>query len=276
MIRTERGYEINEVARLTGLSPARLRAWERRYELVRPRRLPNGYRAYSGEQVELLRAYARLSAAGERIGDLAAEPREAVIARAAAPGPPPSPDAPEPHRSALLNAVRALDRDRLEALLAEQMALRGLRAFAEEIVAPLARTLGDLWAAGRLPVAAEHLASEVVLHALKGGLRASRGGGPLALGACLPGERHEWGLLTALTVAQERGWRVHYLGPDLPLADVVEAAWTLGPRLIALSGSAPAVVEASLPSLAALPGRLPPGTLPVLGGAGAEPHAHQL
>ena len=38
----ERTYEINEVAKLTGLAPARLRAWERRYAVVRPARLPHG------------------------------------------------------------------------------------------------------------------------------------------------------------------------------------------------------------------------------------------
>ena len=53
---SDRPYEINDVARLTGLSTARLRAWERRYEVVRPVRQPNGYRAYTGEQVALLRA----------------------------------------------------------------------------------------------------------------------------------------------------------------------------------------------------------------------------
>ena len=40
--RPERTYEIHEVAELTGLAPARLRAWERRYEVVRHRRMPNG------------------------------------------------------------------------------------------------------------------------------------------------------------------------------------------------------------------------------------------
>ena len=64
----ERTYEIHEVAQLTGLAAARLRAWERRYEVVRPRRLSNGYRAYTADQVALLRAFARLIEAGERIG----------------------------------------------------------------------------------------------------------------------------------------------------------------------------------------------------------------
>jgi DNA-binding transcriptional MerR regulator len=266
----ERTYEIHEVAELTGLTPARLRAWERRYEIVRPRRMPNGYRAYTADQVALLRAYAKLTDVGERIGDLAHEPTEAVLARAE-------------HReldatplAALVDAVKAFDRERLEVLVAQQIALRGLGPFAQEIVVPLAQTIGDLWALGTMPIAAEHLASEVVLHALKGGLRASRGSGLLAVCACLSGERHEWGLLGTLTLVQELGWRIHYLGPDLPVEEALEAAWRLRPEVVALSTSSPANCGSQLPALAELAGRLPPGTVPIIGGGGAEPHAGGL
>lgn len=270
VILAERRYEIHEVAELTGLTPARLRAWERRYAIVRPGRMPNGYRAYTADQVALLRAYARLTAAGERIGDLAQEPREGVLARAE-------------HReldgtplAALVDAVKAFDRERLEALVAQQIALRGLRPFAQEIVAPLAQAVGDLWALGTIPIAAEHLASEVVLHALKGGLRAARGSGPLAVCACLSGERHEWGLLGTLTLVQEHGWRIHYLGPDLPVDEVLEAAWRLRPQGVALSTSFPDNCASLLRPLAELPGRLPPGTVPIIGGGGADAHAAAL
>ena len=268
--RPDRTYEIHEVAELTGLAAARLRAWERRYEVVRPRRMRNGYRAYTADQVALLRAFARLIESGERIGDLAGRPREEVLAQAEAR----SLDG-TPHAT-LVEAVRAFDRERLEGLVAQQLALRGLRAFAEDVVLPLARAVGDLWALGKIPIAGEHLASEVVLHALKGGLRVSRGTGPLLVGACLPGERHEWGLLATLAVAQETGWRIHYLGADLPVEEVVEAAWKLSPRALALSSSDPAVVRSSLPALAALPARLPPGTLPLIGGSGVTAHTRTL
>src|SRR5258705_440848 len=231
LTRPDRTYEIHEVAELTGLAPARLRAWERRYEVVRPRRLPNGYRVYTADQVALLRAYARLIAGGERIGDLAGREREDVLARAEVRSLDASPQA------ALLEAVRAFDRERLEGLVAQQLALRGLRAFAVEVVLPLAQSVGDLWALGRVPIAAEHLASEVVLHALKGGLRMSRGAGPLVVCGCLAGERHEWGFLATLAVVQEDGWRIHYLGADLPVEAVVEAAWKLSPEGVAFSGS---------------------------------------
>ena len=268
--RPDRTYEIHEVAELTGLAAARLRAWERRYEVVRPRRLSNRYRVYTADQVALLRAYARLIAGGERIGDLAACEREDVLARAEVRWLDGSPQA------ALLEAVRAFDRERLEGLVAQQLALRGLRAFAQEVVLPLAQSVGDLWALGRVPIAAEHLASEVVLHALKGGLRTSRGTGPLLVCGCLSGERHEWGFLATLAVAQEDGWRIHYLGADLPVDAVVEAAWKLSPEGVAFTGSDPSIVRANLPALAAVVGKLPPRTMAAIGGAGVAPYDHLL
>ena len=165
---SSRTYEIHEVAELTGLAAPRLRAWERRYEVVRPRRMPNGYRVYTGDQVTLLRAFARLIADGERIGDLAACSREEVLARASSRKLDGSP------HGALLEPIRELDRDRLELLVAEQLSLRGLQGFAMDVALPLARSIGDLWAQGELSVAAEHLATEVVVHTLKSGLRLPR------------------------------------------------------------------------------------------------------
>jgi MerR family transcriptional regulator, light-induced transcriptional regulator len=270
VIRSDGSYEIHEVAELTGLAPARLRAWERRYELVRPQRMPNGYRAYSAGQVALLRAFARLIEAGERIGDLVGRPESEVLARAEAHPPDDSPHA------ALLEAVRGFDRERLEVLVAQQLSLRGLGEFAREVVLPLAQAVGDLWALGKLPIAAEHLASEVVLHALKGGLRMARGGRPLLICGCLPRERHEWGLMATLAILQEEGWRVHYLGPDLPVAELAEAAWKLSPAVAGLSSSDAEIVRANLPGLSTFPGKLPPGTVAAIGGSGVEPHAKVL
>ena len=239
--------------------------------MVRPRRLSNGYRVYTADQVALLRAY--------RPADRGGRARSAISPGASArtcwPGRQVRPLDGSP-QAALLEAVRAFDRERLEGLVAQQLALRGLRAFAEEVVLPLAQSVGDLWALGQIPIAAEHLASEVVLHALKGGLRMSRGTGPLVVCGCLSGERHEWGFLATLAVVQEDGWRIHYLGADLPVDAVVEAAWKLSPEGVAFSGSDPSIVRASLPALAAVVGKLPPRTMAVIGGGGVGPHARLL
>jgi methanogenic corrinoid protein MtbC1 len=263
-VTANRNYEIQEVAELTGLATARLRAWERRYEVVRPRRQPNRYRVYTSEQVALLRAFARLCGSGERIGDLVKESRESVIARAAGRATDGSPLAQ------LLDAARRLDRDRLALLLAEHRRRMDIERFGREIVMPLGEVIGDLWALGKLSVAVEHLASEVVVQQLKADLAAGSETGPVLLAACLSGEHHEWGFLVTLTRLQLRGWQVHYLGADLPTKDVVDAAWTVVPRVVALSAADPENVSLRLPELRRLPRLLPPGTTVVLGGQGAE------
>jgi DNA-binding transcriptional MerR regulator len=49
-------YPIREVARLTGINPVTLRAWERRYGLVQPTRTESGHRLYSQADIEEVRS----------------------------------------------------------------------------------------------------------------------------------------------------------------------------------------------------------------------------
>ena len=48
-------YPIRMVASLTGINPVTLRAWERRYGLVKPQRTPKGHRLYSEQDIELIK-----------------------------------------------------------------------------------------------------------------------------------------------------------------------------------------------------------------------------
>ncbi len=54
--RAEGLLPIREVARVTGVNPVTLRAWERRYGLVVPQRTAKGHRLYSAEQVARIQA----------------------------------------------------------------------------------------------------------------------------------------------------------------------------------------------------------------------------
>lgn len=265
-----RTYEIYEVAELTGLSTARLRVWERRYAVIRPQRQLNRYRTYTSEQVALLRAFSRLCAAGERIGTLVRQSQESVIARAEGQATEGSPLSP------LVEAIRQLDAARLSDLLAARRRERDTERFGREVILPLAEVVGDLWALGKLSVAAEHLASEVVVQLLKGELHSEAGTGPVLLAACLAGEQHEWGFLVTLARLQGQGWRVRYLGPNLPVKQVAEAAWTLLPHTVALSATDPANVGLRIPELRRLLRLLPPRTEIVLGGQGVDANQSRL
>lgn len=47
-------YSIRQVSERTGLSTQLIRKWEQRYQLIQPRRLPNGYRVYSEQDIALI------------------------------------------------------------------------------------------------------------------------------------------------------------------------------------------------------------------------------
>lgn len=48
-------FPIREVSRLTGVNPVTLRAWERRYGLIKPTRTDSGHRLYSFADIEAVR-----------------------------------------------------------------------------------------------------------------------------------------------------------------------------------------------------------------------------
>jgi MerR family transcriptional regulator, light-induced transcriptional regulator len=48
-------FPIRHVCSETGINPVTLRAWERRYGLIRPLRTPKGHRLYSAEDIERIR-----------------------------------------------------------------------------------------------------------------------------------------------------------------------------------------------------------------------------
>ena len=47
-------YTIKAVSKRTGIKTVTLRAWERRYDLLNPSRLDNGYRLYTEQDIQVL------------------------------------------------------------------------------------------------------------------------------------------------------------------------------------------------------------------------------
>jgi len=231
----EAPYGLGAVARLTGLSDHAIRAWERRYDAVRPQRTPGGTRRYTEREVARLRRLRAAVEAGHRIGDVA-DLDDATLERLVARAPGPMATAsPRPPREELLQAANALDLRRLESRLSMEMHALGPVAFAREVAGPLLRELGERWERGQSSVAAEHLASSVVRSLLGAALRAGGGPGPRILFTTPEGERHEFGALIAAVVAAGAGADVAFLGPDLPVDEVAAAAERLRPAAVALS-----------------------------------------
>lgn len=231
-------YPIRAVARMTGLSLDTLRAWERRYQVVTPRRGERG-RVYDDRDVDRLKQLARLVDQGHAIGSIA-KLSSAALGRLGArleAGTAPSGRAvPVVDLAPLLRAMKHYDLQALDAVLNRHAALLPPDLLIMSVILPALREVGARWEAGTARPAQEHLVSANVRSVLGGLLRTMPP--PLddepMLFATLAGERHELGLLSAAVLAAHAGRRVIYLGPDVPAADLVHAAGALDASTIVL------------------------------------------
>lgn len=272
---------IADVERDTGLSKDTLRMWERRYGFPQPRRDALGERSYVPEEVEKLRLIRRLMDAGHRPGRLVPRPldelRTLLAAGAAAQRAPGAAAALAMSPAAaggdeidrLMALLRGHDAAALRQALAVAQAHHGLRGFVVEVVAPMARRVGEAWLEGELRIFEEHLFTECVqatLHAGLGSLPA-HAGRPRVLLATLPGEPHGLGLLMAQTVLSLEGCACLALGTQVPLDDIVAATVSWGADVVALSVTGCQKRNLVLASLAQLRALLPGGVALWVGGA---------
>jgi MerR family transcriptional regulator, light-induced transcriptional regulator len=274
---SEPGYlRIGELARRTGASPELLRAWERRYGLLRPTRSQGGFRLYTAADEERIRRMREYLGRGLAAAEAA---RLAVDAETPRPGdetttpaalaPDTTAAAPPPLQATTRELAGALDRfdeEQAHAVLDQLLAAYRIETILRDLLIPYLHDLGERWARGEVSVAQEHFASNLLRGRLLGLARGwGQGHGPTAVLACLPGEQHDLGLIAFGITLYRRGWRIIYLGPDTPIATLRQATDSLAPDLVVLSGTVPEPFAAHADAIADLAHR----TTVALGGAGA-------
>lgn len=246
--RTER-YPIRTVAALTGVLPVTLRAWERRYGLIRPLRTRTGHRLYTQAQVDQIHEVLALVAKGVPIGQV----RRALSGSAQAR---PSRAAKGPwtrYLERMSAAIARFDEAALDAVYDEALSLHPIERVTSSLLMPLLAALGQRWDRAAGGVAEEHFFAVYLRNKLGARLHHRRlPSGPKLLLACAPGEFHEIGLLLFAIAASEAGLRCVPLGANMPLEDLALPARRADCRAIVLSSSVdpePAMLRKALPAL---------------------------
>jgi DNA-binding transcriptional MerR regulator len=271
-------FRIGVVARLTGLSIHQIRVWERRYHVVEPQRSEGGDRLYSEPDVARLSLLKQLNDLGHSIGSTAKLPSQQLERMLAlhegsqgTKRPPPlSPStAAADLATPFLEAVATLDVLRAERVLARAAGGADPARFTSQVLLPLLEEIGRRWADGALTVAHEHAASAVMRTQLGGLMRTfvPDEGAPVAICATPAGELHEFGALAAALYVASHGWRVVYLGPNLPAAEIAQAARVAKARLVLLS--VVFIAEQTTHELRSLAEELPRDVTFMVGGAAA-------
>ena len=225
---------IGELSRRTGVNPELLRAWERRYRLLRPRRTSGGTRMYASTdevRVRLMQRYLDEGLPPAQAAEMVTATRLSVRPGKTAGSIPPA-EVAEAH------AEMHASLDRFDETSAQRALERLFGTYAASIVVrdvmmPYLREVGQRWAKGHVSVAQEHFATNFMHARLLAFARGwDRGLGPRALLACAPGEQHTFGLIGFGVALHQRGWRITYLGADTTVAMVEEAAAHVSPDLV--------------------------------------------
>jgi DNA-binding transcriptional MerR regulator len=236
-------YSIKQASIRSGVSVPLIRAWERRYGVVRPQRTASGYRLYDDQAIATLVRVRELT----ETGWTASEASRAVLAgevdvRPVAGLEPVVATSEVIHAGSaelvadFVEAAETMDIAATGAALDEIFARGSFEAIVDDLLMPALIALGAAWAEGRVDVAAEHAASAAVhrrLSALYEAAATVRD--PLVVVGLPPGSRHELGALAFSVALRRRGVGVLYLGPDVPVASWVHVIERNRARMAILS-----------------------------------------
>jgi DNA-binding transcriptional MerR regulator/methylmalonyl-CoA mutase cobalamin-binding subunit len=249
-------YTIKQAARMTGVPEASLRAWERRYGVVTPRRTESGYRIYDDESVATVSAMRRLVQAGWSPAEAARRLRPG--ARTVSGRPTAADDVPgenaATHMELFLSSAALLDTEGIEESLDRGLALGSFEHVVDSWLFPTLEALGESWMRGEVDVAGEHAASAAVHRRLSAAYQAagSRSRGASVVVGLPSGSRHELGALAFATALRRTGMDVLYLGADVP-----DLSWDRAVRARSARAAVLAVVTpADRPRAAAVANRL--------------------
>lgn len=246
-------YPIRTVSAMTGVNPVTLRAWERRYGLIKPQRTPKGHRLYTEHDVQVVQRILELIGQGvpiSRVRPLLSTPAHATASSAT-----PISDPWFDYQTRIIEAIARFDERAADAAYNDALSLYPVEIVTRLLVLPLFHQLRERWRDQPASSAEEHFFNAYIRNKLGSRFhhQSAQANGLKLIAACLPGEHSEVELLLFSLGALTRGYRIVLLGPNMPLPPLSEAVARSGSCAIVLYGSLeppPALIRSHLAALA--------------------------
>jgi MerR family transcriptional regulator, light-induced transcriptional regulator len=270
-------YNIGVVSRMTGISMATLRAWERRYEFPESERTAGGHRLYSENDVLRLRwVKARIDEGMQTAQSINAlrhqestghliltanvlTPTQAISTEKSSSiqvgGTNDRAGNLEAFRQRLTDHLLQRNIEQADDVLIEALAVSTPEDLILKVIAPTIAVMGTYWEEGAINVAIEHLSTNYLRQKLLSWILSGpppRKTRPIVL-CCAPDEWHEGSLLVLGALLRRRRWPIAYLGQAMPLQDLAAFVGQIQPNLIVMV----AMTEKTAESLAEWPSYLP-------------------
>jgi methanogenic corrinoid protein MtbC1 len=233
-------FNTKAVARETSVPADTFRAWERRYGMPRPQRTPGGHRLYSERDIAIIRWLRDRTDEGVNISHAVLLLTNTLDAPAIA-----MPAGNDEARAIgqlsdeIVQALMNFDSTQADQILSEAFSIYPFEQVLLDLVQPAMVDVGERWHGGEINVAVEHFATQFVRRKLASLLSIFEGSAhrETVVVGCAPGELHDLGALLSALFLVRRGWHVVYLGPQVPLFDLLETVHSLKPNMVCLSAS---------------------------------------
>lgn len=229
-------YSIKELEKLSGIKAHTIRIWEKRHQIVEPKRTDTNIRLYSDNDLKKIINVSLLNNYGIKISRIADMSQEEINQRIL--------ELSEQKSEAaifidqLIIGMVDLDEARFEKTLSNLILRFGFERTITEIVYPFMEKIGVLWQTEKITPAQEHFISHLVrqkiIVAIDG--LSSQAVRPEKVMLFLPeNEWHELGLLFSHYLVRKAGYKTYYLGQSVPLPDVISVVNTHQPDILITS-----------------------------------------
>jgi DNA-binding transcriptional MerR regulator len=238
----EVSYTIQMAAKISGVGVHTIRAWEKRYKAIVPKRDVTGHRVYSKEDIEKLILLSELCLLGysiSKIADLAVEELKSHLKKLGK-----SEDSIKSLEMNLYNneteivdynqsltiILLALKSYKLDIVAKEVSKLKIImnpREFALKVIQPIMGELGEAVMRGDYTISHEHALSSIIKFHIGHILYRfdeSESKDYITMVFCgVEQDYHEFGILMGALLALHYKIKIYYLGPNLPYDSAVDA-----------------------------------------------------
>ena len=227
-------YLIEQVETLTGINAHTLRIWERRYNFLKPARTETNIRFYNDiELVKLLNVgvlvrnghkISKIDRMSElEINDLITD----ILSNVS--------NENEDEINILTKSMLEMNEVEFNKVFQRRAMRKGLQATITDLIYPFLNQIGMLWGTNKVIPAQEHFITNLIRQKIIAAIDALPSPVTDAPGICmflLDGEDHEIGLLLAAYMASDLGWKVYYMGQNMPVTNIKEMVEISNPKVL--------------------------------------------
>ena len=214
-------YSIKDLEKLSGVKAHTLRIWEKRYDIITPRRTPTNIRYYLDEDLKIILNIALLNRHGIKISKIAKMERAEIHRKVAE-----ITDVDESFEGqldSLTISLLELDEVKFIKLLSKNIEQRGCIETMLEVIYPLLDKLAMMWLSGSIKNIHERFVSHLITRKCNVEIDKQEITRNESFLIYLPeGETNELSLLFLHYLIRDSGFNVINAGPDVSIYDLIE------------------------------------------------------